>query len=773
MTTIKSIQKLSEYGIFRNYTGTQTQPFPKRNLIYGWNGSGKSTLSTIFESLEERTVSSPRFQKSDFSITTESGTLLTATTLSGCSLNIRTFNQNFIKKNIDWDNSVKGILLIAEGKIQEKKELDELQQVHRASTALVAAENNTLQGLEEGVAKFLSESAKRTKTSLQVIDTKDARYFNYNKTKLEEFLKLNRLEVTKEEAILSDEDIVVQTKMARPEYKPSITPVNIQIDSKKFAAAHLRLVDLLKTSAANTAIDRLTSNGDIQSWVAEGLNIHANHESQECEFCGSALRPERQKALGEHFNKEFLDFQNRLEAADQWLEAQYLDISSCPGEGNFYDELKVDYKRGVAELFESSVSINNHIQQWHEILKRKSANQFDSSLSVEAISADSIVQFNKAAVEVQAQIDKHNAKTENFEAITKQSKQRLELHYAAREARDFGYFEKIELIGKCGARITEASAPLAAQIERLRVLTNSLANEGEGAEQFNKALHRFLGRSELTLRFKSSSFGYEIIRNNTGEHDGNLSEGEKTAIAFVYFITKLTENNNRLEDTIVVIDDPVSSFDSNHLFHCYSFLRIHCEAAMQLFVLTHNFNFYKLIRDWFEGTNKNRGAKGQPPVANFYVVESNSEIPRSSILKNADQTLVNYQSEYHYLFSRLYKFRDKASLTPDDAYLTANLSRKLLEAFFAFKYPGSRSDFAALLIKAQSDSASVTQEVREKIYRFINKYSHSAVIEISEDAAENLQGEGQSVIKEIFNWIEEADTTHYGQMKDLVSSGAP
>lgn len=770
MPTIKSIQKLSEYGIFRNYVGTQTQSFGKRNLIYGWNGSGKSTLSTIFESLEGRTVSSPRFQRSDFSITTESGALLTATTLGSCALNIRTFNQSFIKKNIDWDNAVKGILLIAEGKIQEKKELDELQQAHHASTALVTAESKTLQNLEEGISKFLSESAKRTKTSLQVIDTKDARYFNYNKTKLEEFLKLNKVEVAKESSILLDEEIVVLTKMARPEHKPLIAPVSTQIDPRKFAAAHLRLADLLKTSAANAAIDRLTLNGDIQSWVAEGLAIHAKHGSEGCEFCGAPLKPERQKALAKHFNIEFLDFQKRLEAADQWLGEQYVDISACPSEGDFYDELKADYKHGISHLSESALSINSHIRQWHEALKKKSANQFDTSLFVEVIPVELIVKFNEAATNVQKQIEKHNEKTENFDSITKQSKQRLELHYSAREAKDFDYLEKIKLIGECEAKITEASTPLAAQTERLRILTNSLANEGEGAEQFNKALHRFLGRSELTLRFKSSSFGYEIIRNNTGEHDGNLSEGEKTAIAFVYFIIKLTENNNRLENTIVVIDDPVSSFDSNHLFHCYSFLRIHCETAMQLFVLTHNFNFYKLVRDWFEGTNKNRGSKGQPPVALFYVVESDSQIPRSSVLKNADQTLVNYQSEYHYLFSRLYAFREKTSLAPDDAYLTANLSRKLLEAFFAFKYPGSRSDFAALLIKAQSDSTSVTQEVREKIYRFINKYSHSAVIEINEDAAENLQGEGQSVIKEIFSWIEEADPIHYGQMKDLVSS---
>ena len=48
--------------------------------------------------------------------------------------------------------------------------------------------------------------------------------------------------------------------------------------------------------------------------------------------------------------------------------------------------------------------------------------------------------------------------------------------------------------------------------------------------------------------------------------------------------------------------------------------------------------------------------------------------------------------------------------------------------------------------------------------RFINKYSHSAVIEMNEDIAENLIGEGTNVIGDIFLWIEEIDKVHYDEM---------
>jgi wobble nucleotide-excising tRNase len=304
----------------------------------------------------------------------------------------------------------------------------------------------------------------------------------------------------------------------------------------------------------------------------------------------------------------------------------------------------------------------------------------------------------------------------------------------------------------------------------IRSIEDLLSNEGLGADLFNELLHKFLGRSELTLRFNSVKKGYEILRNDSVPVEGNLSEGEKTAIAFVYFITKLKENDNKMENTIVVVDDPVSSFDSNHLFHAYSFLRCNCDKAKQLFVFTHNFTYFKLIRDWFEGVNQNRKRKDPPkdPNAFFYTVESSIDVPRQSTYKDADSSLVNYNSEYHYIFSKLHAYKDNPVLSRDEAFLTANLARKLLESFFSFKFPKHRSDIAQLMACGLSGCKITDETTKEKIYRFINKYSHSAVIEINEDSSENLVGESQNVIGDIFVWLQEVDAIHYSEMLEVV-----
>lgn len=771
MAFIKNIQTISNFGIFRNFAGAQLHPFGSKNLIYGWNGSGKSTLTSLFEAIETKQLDTARFPLAQFSLAEDGGAIVSSGNIEHCGLNVKTFNTSFVKKNIDWNESVKGILLISEEKIEEKKELDAVRAAYAAGSAELDVERSNRQKLNDGISKFLTESSKRTKSSFQVIDTKDTRYFNYNKTKLEDYLTANQMIVFQPESILSSEDVVKLTNAAKPEHKPSLELPHLEINTTRFETAHARLSDLLKTSATNAAITHLSKNSDIQSWVGEGMAIHAAHGSKDCEFCGSPLSLERKSALEGHFNDAFVQFQDKLVHAADWLVQQSIDISACAPVSDLYDEFRPDYKSAIESLQQSANAINMQFDTWHAQLRIKTSNQFDTSLVVPSIASGDLEAFNLAVSVVRSAVEKHNAKTTDFEKTTKANKQRLELHYAATDAQDFDYFAKLQSVVESQKKIDHAMAPLESQKSRIQVLTNSLSDVGVGAEKFNEALSRFLGRSELTLRFQPATAGYEIIRNNSGTHDGNLSEGEKTAIAFIYFVVKLTENSNKLKETIVVVDDPISSFDSNHLFHAYAFLKHHCEHSLQLFVLTHNFNFYKLVRDWFEKMNKNREKKKKEKSSFFYVIESDCNTPRSSQIRNADQTLVDYQSEYHYLFSQLFKFKERKTLNREESYLTANTSRKLLEAFFAFKYPKHRSDLSQLFDKAQTGCTETTKDVQEKIYRFINKYSHSAVIEIDDDSVENLQGEGQAVIGAIFSWMKEVDATHYSEMCDLVAAG--
>jgi len=83
----------------------------------------------------------------------------------------------------------------------------------------------------------------------------------------------------------------------------------------------------------------------------------------------------------------------------------------------------------------------------------------------------------------------------------------------------------------------------------------------------------------------------------------SLSEGERTAIGFVYFVTQLKDENFDPEKGIVVVDDPISSLDANSQFQAFSFLKTATNQAGQLFLFTHNFDFLKLILGFGSGLN--------------------------------------------------------------------------------------------------------------------------------------------------------------------------
>lgn len=766
---IVRINRLKQFGIFNDFNGTKIQTFGKYNLIYGWNGTGKSTLSNLFSCFELRSLV-PRFSAGQFSIALEDGSTITETTLPSSQLNIHVFNQRFIHENIDWDKSVKSILLIAKEKIDDLQKLEKLKGELQSKKKSYDEKISDVKKQREALDKFLTNAAKKMKLGLQAVDTSDSYYLNYDRRKLSAFIQQNSAELFKAESVLPDDKIIDLTNAAKPDQLPSITFASTAIEPDYFKKAAIRLRDLIGTTAVNQAIQRLTDNPDIREWVQTGLEIHKQHDSQSCEFCGSPVTQLRTEALAAHFSKEFTDFQNRLQNAATWIESQGAPINQIPAPTAFYKELSADFEKLHKEYTSAAEKINQQVQGWREALKAKITDPAKTDIQISDVIEEDVTNFNETLKSIIALIDKHNNKTSNFKVETSKSKVKLELHFAAAEVQEFDYSGSEK---NCNNLETEAKLDYK-EIEKLdqeiAAIEALLSNETVGAKEFNDTLHRFIGRSELCLNFNQKKKGYEIIRNGLGEHDGNLSEGEKTAIAFVYFITKLKENGNSIKDTIVVVDDPVSSFDSNHLFHAYSFLRTQCTDAKQLFVLTHNFTYFKLVRDWFSGMNRNRSKKDKPENCFFYRLDAPPGSPRHSLLLDADDSLKNYGSEYHYIFKKLYEYRSHTTLNRDEAFLTANLARKLIESFFTFKYPKRRNDISQLMDVGLKGCTITTPELKEKIYRFINKYSHSDVIEITEESSENLAGESHSVIGNIFQWMEEVDKKHYDEMTQVATA---
>ena len=353
----------------------------------------------------------------------------------------------------------------------------------------------------------------------------------------------------------------------------------------------------------------------------------------------------------------------------------------------------------------------------------------------------------------------HNSKCENFESELVNSKKKIELHFTTQEVIDKQYFDLLTNIEKQAQKVNECNVELEIINTQILELERLLSNETLGAAKFNAKLHDFLGRNDISLSFNPDDKGYRIVRKNEPDkHTNTLSEGEKTAIAFIYYLVKISENDNEVSNTILVIDDPISSFDSNHLFNAFTFLVQSCSDCLQLFVLTHNFWFFKLVRDWLKKDTLNS-------VSSFYTIYNvYGELGRNAEIINCNKTLLSYHSEYHFLFSTLLKHRDNTSIDFELSYSLANISRRLLESFMTFKYPNVKG------IKAAIEFSGYDKMKGEKIYWYVQKYSHSDRIEAHENIPDNLLSEGENIIKDVLDLIKIVDEEHYNQLCAICSS---
>ncbi|WOE71125.1 AAA family ATPase [Hydrogenimonas thermophila] len=765
---IIKINKINKFGIYKDFNWySDLEEFKKYNLFYGWNGSGKTTLTKLFTILEQKNDDDilKNLSHYEFSFTLENENIIDQNNYQENQLNIFVYNEVFKQKNIDWDNIIKSILLISDKSIKEKTILDEqkskLGDETKTNTILgkIKKYEDELNRLETEIDKFYSQSARKIKNEFQVIDTSDKYYFNYDKRKFKNFIENNKAQIQKSNKL----DIYEVDKL-KESIKPNIlNKIDLKLKAIKkewLQEIQNKVLEITTASLVVNEVKRLKEYPQIGQWVEEGLRIHKIYNSTRCEFCNQELTQERLNELEQHFSDEFIKLKERIKKAISWLPEQKISNELLTLELEFYPEYQEEFKKIKKELQIYIKNINVLFDNWIQALKQKLDNPFEIIIDIEKINNINISKYNELIKNLKTLIDKHNNKTDNFEKESKVLKKKLELHFAIKFCNEFGLNRKkktLEKIEKELKTLYKNKQELEVEIKKLEA---SLSDEVFGAEEFNKKLHKFLGRKDLNLQFNKELKGYEILRNK--QKATNLSEGEKTAISFVYFITKLRENENKIEDSIIVIDDPISSFDSNNLFSAYSFLKNECEQAKQLFVMTHNFTYFKLIRDWFLKKNKVKNGK-KIIKSEFYVIETlKISEQRKTTIKKAVNSLIEYQSEYQFIFYQIYQFKDK-DIDSTDAYLIGNLLRKLLEAFFSFKYPRKRNDFKALC-----DVAIKDKELNEKIYRFINKYSHNQSIEFFESNDDNILSESNTIVNDVLKIIQQIDEKHYEEMEAIV-----
>ncbi len=342
---------------------------------------------------------------------------------------------------------------------------------------------------------------------------------------------------------------------------------------------------------------------------------------------------------------------------------------------------------------------------------------------------DSISELNEIILD-------HNQKVDNFSNEILKSKKKIELSIIAGNITDYRNYEN--QIHTFSQEITKLNRQNPIVQKRISEIEASLSDAAKAVEQINKYLKDYFGRDEIQIEFNEQEKGFYIKRNDIIAD--NLSEGERTGIAFIYFLTKLEEKNFDKSQCIVIVDDPVSSLDSNSLYFAFAFLKEKLRDVQQLFILTHTFDFLRQVKNWFYQIQRNDGKN----KADYFMTECYFEADkRKATLKSLDKLLTDYQSEYHYLLKLLIDLSVDNEPNLEKVYNYPNITRKFLEIFLSFKYPHKRKLYNKMQELVFQNI--IDEHTQIGISLFINELSH----DLNEDRAETFNESHLFTAKEV------------------------
>ncbi|MDA0771321.1 MAG: AAA family ATPase [Cyanobacteria bacterium] len=744
------IDTIKKFAVFEDFTWSESLPnFEKYNLIYGWNYTGKTSLSRIFQCFE-RQERHEDYPNAEFVFETEKG-LKSSSDLTQV-IDIRVFNIDFIDRNLKWhqqDDEIQPIFILGEQNIELQERLsskaNELK-VENESLVNLAGETGLLQ---QNLIKSLSERASNIKNLLSIVNFDKNRFIPYV-----------------ESAVLKNDENKILTDDALQRAIRSYQDTNVKegisflillkIDSENL---YQRTEELLVKKPIAETIEKLLENTELNRWVEHGKDLHK--DSDNCKFCGNKLPADLIGKLEKHFSDDLSKLRTEINLLKDQIDQKIKVINEIDvrliDKARFYDDFQLEYENLKGILKNELAVSTEYLENLKACLVQKSENPF------EELTPRDLRDFEKTEVEVirnivekiNQVIDKHNAKTNNFNSERELLKEKLIQHFAHEFINDTNYIDNQELIKEQEKLISEKKTLICELKSEIVSLENRLSENANGAKKVNEYLQILFNSDNLVFETNEKGL-FKLLRDNKPAK--NLSEGEKTAISFAYFIASLEDKNTNLSETVVFIDDPISSLDSNHLYNVYSFIRerLGDNQCKQLFISTHNLEFFNLVKDFIKEKLKLQNNNKLDEAPFYFIERTHNKYKNSSSIKKLPWQLKKFKSEYIYLFYLIHKFYKNPSAEFEQHYILGNIIRKFLEAYLGMKCPDSKS-WSSKLHFLIDEKIQAT-----RIEKFVHNYSHSGS---SESFIKHSDiNECSQIIKNIVECLELKDKEHYNAL---------
>lgn len=767
------LEWIKDCGIFVDYHwDTGLQEFARLNVLYGPNGSGKTSLAGALDGLRHSS-DNKGFERLSIAHGNSGGTKVTNGADDPLFDRIYVFSEHFVDRNHSLTSDVaemKSVLTIGERAIETEKELNDLRKKLEDTVAKrdggVAAERLANQAIEKLYGQV----------SQQVVDAASKAGGRYHsRSNFNAGMVRTAFEGSHKAWIeLPDADFQEKTGLINADKAEPLPEDDLVVNAVDGIAA--RISSALSATPSTIILDTLAAHPEATSWVSEGRRHHEGVDT--CIFCGSPLTEERRGLIDQHFSDEV----QKLEKELRDIIAVLADVLSKVGEttqnipkrGLFFEDLRIRYEVPAKATKDELRALKT----WADAAKKRVEAKLANVLSV----VDSQVDRppTVAGSDLIKLRNEHNERVSKHDELVKAAAHAVELHYLKKAEDDVA--SKVTQARTLKSEASSLSNDVTSLTAKIVALETVGGDPTPSAAVLTTEVARLLGRGEL--KFEAVGDKYQVTRN--GEPAVGLSVGERTAITLVHFLETVARCDTSHGRPIVVIDDPVSSLDSEIFMGVSTYIwneAVFKDHVAQLFLLTHNF---ELFRQWDVqlealhrvGKDKKTGKsmKDVYPAA-FYELKS-TLVSRLGIVKRSPviagwppsaATRQKVRSTYHHAFiatvDKLENLKTDDSMENrlDAQLLFPNVMRRMLETFLAFKHPEWVGNFTLAMhnsgdLLREAGYQGDSDALRLRLTRYTHANSHS---ETPATDATVSPDEVRTAIEAVFEFMHLIDPAHF------------
>ena len=671
-------------------------------LLYGKNGSGKSTISNaVLKAIGEATddiVQATLLDKED-------------TTFADTQC-IHVFNEDYVSSRVKIrDDGLNTIVLFGELGNLEDKILDlelRVEEESSRNTELKAANNEYRDAYNVKSPSYckwqinVGLSGNGHWAEREKVINNGKRNASVTDKVIDHIIALQPTETLSDLRKRYEENLQLLGQVIANEAVQirSTEKLNVPYDEKVLQNLLSKKVERPILSDREQYLLQLIDDGKLEQ-INEMKSVFSKETTKKCPFCFQDVSDKGKRDLIGSIEK----------VLSKEVDIHEKNLKKC-----ILQELNVDFS-GMDALHSPNFikckdtleEINKEILKIREIIYKKINHPYTPITDFESCLIDKIGQYEMFRTKLQLEIETYNNAVKEIEILRRNltADNAAIAHYEV--SRDIELWNQaLADQKKADDALKESDEKIKNLNDELNVLKSRKKNIKIAVNLINKSL-RYVFFSKNRLEIKVENDKYVLYTHGKAVKPNSVSVGERNIIALCYFFTELIMNqevkDGYSKKIILVIDDPVSSFDFENKVGIMSLLKakiadiIKSNPESQILVMTHDIQcLYDLQKIGEEVCNEyKRESNGHKKVTYTCCELKNKEIIPFSYLK---------RNEYSEILKSVYDYA--CGENENEALIIGNSMRRVMEAFSTFVYKKGIADISC--------DDTILQQIGDKEY---------------------------------------------------------